>query len=105
MTTDIGNSTSASEIGDKLWVLEFSQSQKAFNTQLLKHAVKYNRDAFLRGEDSDYGIIAVSTDKASLSRLVEALDVRNDRSIPFTRTDIAAIRERLRKAGDEGNEG
>jgi hypothetical protein len=75
------------EIG-RLWVVEYSRSQRAFNTQELWRASEKNLFAFLDARESDYVIIAVAQDQKSANDICKLLNIRDDRTIPI-QEDVA----------------
>ena len=72
-----------SETLSKLWVVEYSHSEGAFNTQTLIDALQDNMRAFLEARRCDYSIIAVAGTSKEANKLCAALKIREDRAIPF----------------------
>lgn len=73
------------------WALEYSYSQESFHIRALEDSILTNLQMFFEGQACDYAIITIATSHKEASDICNMLDIRKDRSKPFTKEQIRDI--------------
>ena len=81
-----------------LWVVEYSQSEHAFDVQKYGDALERNLHSFLNNQLNDRVILAFAFSEELADEMKRAFDCREDRSKPFTLSHIETIKELLQAA-------
>ena len=85
------------------WVVEFSQSQRAFSVRSIDEAIFKNLHLFVEAMPCDHSIVALATSRDQAIEISKILDDRVDRSTPFTPNQVLSLVARIRElfSGDD----
>jgi hypothetical protein len=82
----------------ELWVVEYSESERAFFVEKYGDALERNLHLFLNNLPNDRVILAFAFSEELAKEMRRAFDCREDRSRPFTASHIETIKELLQAA-------
>lgn len=82
-----------------LWVVEYSQSQRAFSVERLSETVATNLDMFFRSRACDHSIVAVTRTRKEAVAVCNFLDSRYDRTSEFGPDEACEVMEDMIKMG------
>lgn len=82
----------------ELWVVEYSESERAFGVDKFGDTLERNLHRFLNNRSNDRVILAFAFSEALAREMCRAFDCRDDRTRPFTVGHIETIRELLQAA-------
>jgi len=82
----------------ELWVVEYSESDRAFFVEKYGDALERNLHLFLNNRANDRVMLAFAFTQELAEEMRRAFDCRQDRTKPFTASHIETIKELLQEA-------
>lgn len=84
-----------------MYVLEYSQSQKAFHIQSLDSALSMGIRSLFSNQDTGYMILLISSNKDALHEISDKMKIRDERDREFTIKEMLQVSDVIEKHHDK----